>query len=156
MCYVSICKQVCDINKNVYGCHVECFVVRVMDLGKNLLVCFSSMVARAFMLSLLQEGSGFIFLIGVELTASWCLVLGEIMIFFCICKAVTLIYLLFVSHPSGKTTDSSQPCKSYKIAKVHIRQNNASVMHQPLFVCNICQLLIRGQCRIGHSCMCEI
>lgn len=37
-----------------------------------------------------------------------------------------------------------------------MKQNNASVMHQPLFLCNICQLLITGQCRMGHSCRCVI
>lgn len=65
----------CVSSKYVHECHVVCFMVRVMDLGKNLLVCFSSMIVREFMLSLLQAGSDFVFLIGVHvsvgLIASW-------------------------------------------------------------------------------------
>lgn len=64
------------------------------------------------MLSLLQAGSGFIFLMGVYvlvgLTTFWWL---KFMIF-CVRKAVALIYLVLVSHLTGRTTDASQSCKS--------------------------------------------
>lgn len=60
-----------------------CFVVIVMDLGKKLLVCFSSVVVREFMLSLLQADSGFIFLVSVDLIACWLL---KFIIFFVFLK----------------------------------------------------------------------
>lgn len=87
MYFVSICKQWCDIKKHLHGCHVVCFVVIVMDLGKKLLVCFSSVVVREFVLSLLQADSGFIFLVGVHvsvgLIACWLL---KFIIFFVFLK----------------------------------------------------------------------